>query len=572
VSRLRVVARLVQASQVRRVTPAAIMRLTAHSEDWVALRPGEVWPERLFNPEREADLDFYENRVLARLIDHLWQYVHGRLVEVERIEAMLDDVSAYADDASGRPWRVSRHLFRLIEGLVANTDRRTQVEQRRKDLQKLRDALIELRGPSILPGVHRRADVGTVLRSTNVFTNDDGYRNAAKLWQAWVAYRGGNESAGSSTDRTQEWCESFTRYTGLLVMHALAQLGLVPGGAFRPGGAVSCANQHSDGVSLHWERAGTFMLRCDGKAILRIVPIAHALAGSEQPRMVTQEIEAVSSAAMTEPRTLIVYPGLRDERVKLPLHVRLMAFQGCEAPAPSIRDRPLSLLPVSPLEIDSVTRLARSLRWVLALHVLARYPARIQCPSEYANAIASGIEWLNPSTNALSLKRPVAPHEVAAVHRRIETLGFRAAHFMQRGDNAVVIERLHAEFDAAAESMAELARCPLCRISSIDPSRTFQPRDNDTFRSRCDFCEASWELRRCERGHTYPVLYGKRSGDKTDDSPVLEIDGDVIDRQFGSETFSARCWVRSAVAYCPHCGECGEARTRKDPRCRRCAG
>ena len=405
VSRLRVVARLVQASQVRRVTPAAIMRLTAHSEDWVALRPGGVWPERLLNPGREADLDFYENRVLARLIDHLWQYVHGRLIEVERIEAMLDDVSAYAEDASGRPWRVSQHLFRLIEGLVANTDRRTHVYRQRKSLEKLRDALVELRGPTILPGVHRRADVGTVLRSTNVFTNDDGYRNAAKLWQAWVAYRGGNESAGSSTDQIQEWCESFTRYTGLLVMHALAQLGLVPDGAFRPGGAVYCADQYSEGVSLHWERTGTFILRCGGKAILRIVPVAHALADAEQPRMVTQEIEAVSSAAMTDPRTLIVYPGQRDERAKLPLRVRLLTFQGCEAPAPSARDQALSLLPVSPLEIDSVTRLARSLRWVLAWHLLARYPARIQCPSEYANAIASGIEWLTASTNALSLRK-----------------------------------------------------------------------------------------------------------------------------------------------------------------------
>ena len=144
------------------------------------------------------------------------------------------------------------------------------------------------------------------------------------------------------------------------------------------------------------------------------------------------------------------------------------------------------------------------------------------------------------------------------------------AHFMQRGDNAALIERLRAELDAAAGNMAELARCPLCRTSSVDPSRTFQPRDNGTFRSRCDFCEASWELRRCARGHAYPVLYGKRSGDEIDDSPDLEIDGDVIDRQFGSETLSARCWVRSAVAYCPHCGECSEARARKDLRCRRC--
>jgi hypothetical protein len=157
------------------------------------------------------------------------------------------------------------------------------------------------------------------------------------------------------------------------------------------------------------------------------------------------------------------------------------------------------------------------------------------------------------------------------VQRRIGTLGFRAAQFMQRGDNTDLINRLRAELDTSAETMAEFARCPLCRTASGDPARTFQPRRDDTFRSRCDVCEASWELRRCAScDRAYPVLYGKRSGDRADDGLALEIDGDSIDHQFGSEALSARCWVRSTVVYCPHCGECSEARARKDLRCRRC--
>ncbi|MEU8303107.1 hypothetical protein AB0C84_06045 [Actinomadura sp. NPDC048955] len=569
VARLRAVNRLVPASQVRRVTPAAITRLTARSEDWAALRPDGIRPGRLLDPARETDLDFYENRVLARLVDHLWDHVQGRLAEVERIEAMLDDVSTYAEDASGRPWRVSQYMFLLIEGLVESSTRRTRAKQLREDLERLRNALVELRGPTILPGVHRHADVGTVLRTTNVFTNDDRYRRAAELWRAWVAAKSGNGPSGTTNDRIQEWCESFTLYTGLLLTHALAQLDLVPEGSFGPGGEVSCGGWYPEPVGLRWEQAGTFVLRCGGEPVLRVVPVAHALVASEQPGRVSQEIEAIASAATTEPRTLIVYPGQRETRQKLPLHVRLRTFQGCEAPAPSGGGRALPLLPVSPLEIDSVTRLARSLRWALAQHLFARYPARIDCPARYANAIAEGTDWIVRSANGLSVVRPPASHELAAVRRRIGTLGHRSAQFMQRGDNAELVDRLQAEVKAAAESLAELARCPLCRNASSDPSRTFQVWDKATFRGSCDVCRASWELRRCgscDRG--YPVL----NGNGRDEGAPVETDGDTMDHRFGSEALSAQCWVRGAVAYCPHCGECSEARALKDPRCRRCTG
>lgn len=568
VARLRAVNRLVPASRARRVTPAAITRLTARSEDWAALRPNGIRPGRLLDPARETDLDFYENRVLARLVDHLWDYVQGRLAEVERIEAMLDDVGTYAEDASGRPWRVSQYMFFLIEGLVESSTRRTRAKQLRADLERLRNALVELRGPAILPGVHRHTDVGTVLRTTNVFTNDDRYRRAAELWRAWVAARSGKAASGPSNDRIQEWCESFTLYTGLLLTHALAQLDLVPEGPFEPGGEARCAGRFSEPVGLRWEQAGTFVLSCGGEPVLRVVPVAHALVASERPGRIAQEIDALAAAAETDPRTLVVYPGQRERRGRLPLHIRLRTFQSCEAPAPSSGGRAPSLLPVSPLEIDSVTRLARSLRWALAQHLFARYPARIDCPGRYANAVADGTDWIATSTNGLTIVRPPAPRELAAVRRRIGTLGHRTAQFMQRGDNAELVDRLQDEIAAAAESLAELARCPLCRNASSDPSRTFQARDKSTFRSTCEVCKASWELRRCGScDRRYPVLNGNGR-----DGTAVETDGDAMDHRFGSEALSAQCWVRSTVAYCPHCGECSEARALKNLRCERCAG
>jgi hypothetical protein len=576
VTRLRAVERLVPASQVRRITPNAIARLTARSEDWERLRPDGIRPARLLSPGREVGLDFYENRVLARVTDHLWDHVQARLVEVGRIQAMLDDVTTYADDASDRPWRVSRYMFTLIEGLVQSEGRRERARRLRQDLERLRDALVGLRGPAVLPGVHRRTDVGTTLRGTNVFTNDDRYRGVAALWRAWIGERSGSTATGSPADRAQEWCQSFTRYVALLLVHAFAQLGSLPEGIFEPGGAALAIGRPEEEIGLRWEETGTFVLSRGEEPVLRVVPIAHALTASARAGAVAQQIEALRPAALTEPRTLIVYPGQRDERARLPLGLRLAVFQGCDAPAPSTAPRALSLLPVSPLEIDSVTRLARSLRWSLTEHLLRGYPAQITCPREDARSIAADSGWLSAEPDGLRVLRPPARHELAGIRRRLESLGARAAQFSWRGDSADAIRRVTAELLDSAERMAELARCPLCRAVPADPARTFRPRDNHAFVSCCDICGTTWELRRCAScGRGHPTLDVKRAGAAADDAALdgtdeTGMDGDGIDRGSGSEALSARCWVRPAVAVCPHCGTCGETSPARRAGCARC--
>ncbi|GAA4095202.1 hypothetical protein [Actinomadura miaoliensis] len=558
VTRLRTVYEVVPASRARRITPRAVVRLAAHSEDWAGLRPDSVRPARLLDPGRETHLDFYENRVLARLVDHLWEYVHTRLVEVGQIEAMLDDIGLYARDASERPWRVSHYMFHLIEGLVRNDERRERVRQVQEDLGRLHNILVELRGPMILPGVHRRVDVGVTLRATNVFANDDRYRNVAELWRAWVAARGGTERDGESADRSEAWCHAFTQYTALLLLQAFAQLDLLSDGPFHPDGPPLPLGE---GIDLTWTSTGTFVVARDGRAVLRVVPIPHSLTASRRSEQVAEEIDALTAAKGMSPRTLVVYPGQRAERTDLPLPLRLRAFQGCDAPAP-VAGGPL--LPVSPLEIDSVTRLARSLRHALVQGLVDDYPAVIACPAEYARTIAEGVDWLAAAPDGLRMLRPPAPHELATARRRIDKLGVTTAQFMQRGGNSDLIERLGTDLSAAAERMAAFLRCPLCRAVSADPARTLRLRDDETFTSTCDVCDTVWELRRCGScDNRYPVL-------RADDSDASHVfDGDEIDRRFGSETLSARCWTRPAVSYCPHCGVCGEA-AKLTTTCQRC--
>jgi hypothetical protein len=105
---------------------------------------------------------------------------------------------------------------------------------------------------------------------------------------------------------------------------------------------------------------------------------------------------------------------------------------------------------------------------------------------------------------------------------------------MQRGDNAELITRLIAQLVDSSD-LAELTQCQLFRAVSSDPARTFRPRADSTFLSRCDACGAVWELRRCascRRG--YPVLNSKGTEPAADDRNGAVLDGDGIDRGSGS--------------------------------------
>jgi hypothetical protein len=77
-------------SRVQRISPHATEFLSAHTEDWEKRTFRNVRPKRVLCLIREDLLDIYENKVTARLIDHLLEYLQKRIIEVKALQRELE--------------------------------------------------------------------------------------------------------------------------------------------------------------------------------------------------------------------------------------------------------------------------------------------------------------------------------------------------------------------------------------------------------------------------------------------------------------------------------------------------
>ncbi|MEU6787007.1 hypothetical protein ABZ912_48135 [Nonomuraea angiospora] len=584
VARLRPVHRLMPVSRSRRITPQTIVRLAAHSEDWARLRPDGVRPEKVLTPQREVDIDLYENRVTARLVEHLYHYIGRRLAEVTDIEVMYDDVRRLFDDAANRSWRSQGHLYKLLEALMEKEElRRAQVAERLKELRSLRASLASLLGSPIRSGVNRQAEVPSMLRVTNLFEDDERYRGVASLWRAWIVADAGIRSADQHFRYVQDWCGGFDAYTALLLIRAFDQLGLrpaddnaVPG----PGDAEIVVYPYDETeVALRWEASRTFtVIRPDtGRVLLRVVSLPHALTREGSGKAVLGKLQALKESGVgAEAPTIVVYPGSREERAKLPTHVRLRAYEGPELCAPGSGGK-IFPIPVSPLELDSVGRIARSLRWAIEDDRLGLYPVHVRCDRTEAAMIAAAAPWTQQVPHGVEVVVPPSPQEIAKARSLIVETRVDRAHLARVAFTAERLRRLWAELEEAARWTATLTRCPICAKPAPDPARAFHRRDDGTFRCACE-CKSVWETRRCHScKKTYGVILLRTPGsavtyhaDGPPSSPELGGDGDFLDRLYGADLLAAPCWIRERVFICPHCGTCGEVSPTMQTSCGRC--
>lgn len=564
--RLRPLNQLVPVGAVRKIVPATIARLSSHSEDWNRLRPDTVEPKVVLTPVLEQNLDFYENRVAARLVDHLWREVGQRLTGISKIDVMLGGVNRYVAETVARPWRLQDTLFELIKGLAGKDRWRELAAVRRRELTAYCDALIALRGQGILPGVDRDAEIGIALRATNLFTNEGRYRRVWDLWQAWADVQAGVRGEASPAERLQAFCRGFASYTALLVLHALEHLNALgsepDAGPLRPGGTPVTVAMAGFTGALRWLPSDVLEISAAGRPVLRIVPLAHAITAGSRPAAVTEVITQLTSGDPAVP-TLIVYPGSEEERDVLPVSVRLACFTGCDAPLPQLRK--WRLLPVSPMEIDSVMRVARSLRSVLEKERHRYYPVSLPASQEQALVAAEGTSWLAVRPGEFVIVRPPQPGECAAATARLRLASSQASRNVGQVGQATPLEALAATLPPAAERAAGFATCPVCQYRRPDPWRSLRPRTGGTtYACSCDQCKARWELRPCACGESFPVVIPKQGTEPGG------LDGDALDRRFGSQLTAAPCWLRPSVFICTSCGMCSEANKNKGATCGRC--
>lgn len=548
-----------RADQARRIPAQALTHLAAQSEDWLARTRDGVHPARIMTTQFVEELNFYENQVAVNLVDHLGSHVADRLSEVRRVLRLLEDVrrlKRFDAVLRDRPsWRSRERVSRLLAGWSDVQQRIDIATTTRRALEEQRARLDALRGTRLYRAVSREVSVALVLRSTNLLTGNHRYSKVRRLWEAWARQRVGTQQR---EEQAAAFPDAFAVYVGLLVLRACGYLGFElsnpdPGALAslaQPGAALVHLGGRHGPASLRRASDGTFLLQRDARDIARIVPVANALTSlSASEAEVTAGLRELTArlcrpegtVAGATARVLFVYPGLVDERKRLSPAVRPLAHfvgpppeasEAVAADGPDVHAdaRLLGLVPVSPLEVDSIERLARGLRWALHGLPAMEYPPVVPLSRPIATHLARDLGHFAPDEDGLALLRPVDDDERGETHRRLTDLGTERTRLGQETDE---LDLAWVQFVEGAQVLQRLSTCPIC---GQDRRPEFRPRDAGTYICECDPCHYSWGLRicgRCRRRFPVLLLAGRA---------VVPVEhGDEIEPAYGNELLAVPC-------------------------------
>ncbi|MFI0409333.1 DUF2357 domain-containing protein [Actinomadura sp. 3N508] len=563
-ARLRTEHVLVPVSQARRITWRTVTYLAGHSETWATRRLRGVEPARLLTPVQAADHDLYENRVVATLVERLWEHVLTRLAEIESIEEMVGRAPDLLDEVEKRKhWRERKRLYEMIGRLVEDDGLPERIQAVHGKLAHLRDALAPLLDSELRKGVRGRYAGPPRLRPTNLWDNHPDYRHCRSLWDAEVAARQGGDGTEKSAEAVAAWCEDFASYVLLLVLRALELFGL---DAARSSAPAPVAGRPGARFQYRGHLAGldrspddTFALLLDERPVLRVVPLPHALtsaAGQVPFDRIAAGLGVPDGAAV-----IVVYPGEIAERKDLPVGARLASHEARG------RGTTPGMVPVSPSDLGSIGRVARALRAALDGQIMRGYPVRIATRISGTREWADRFDWIEWRPGELLVTRPAAHPEVQKMRASLADLRTRTDKARHQGDNRDELKALEAGLLAAVQTVRSLTTCPVCLREAPDPVRAFSRWKDETYRCTCHHCgTTTWELRRCPKcNDRYPVLTVSGLSERTGG------DGDHLDRLFSRDLLAPPCWVRDSSYLCWSCGHCPEVRSESAPEaCTRC--
>jgi hypothetical protein len=503
---LRIDADLQPVSRARRIANQAIARLASHREDWERPTVLGVRPKRVLCLVPDEEIDLYENRVAARLVDHLRSYLGTRLARLRGILRMLAEAD-HSNETSGAYWRQRQRLFSIWGEAVKDDSARRIASATQARLETLHLRVLALLDSMLYRGVPKSSRV-TGLRITNIFLNDSNYRQVAAIWREWS--NEGLERDFSDLEkfrREQKACQGMALFARVLIARALRQIGLAPTSASAAPLTGLRPVVHLEGIggtaTVSIEPQGAILIKTPSST-LRIVPLINTTAVKRGPDTAVAPIGNIVPGIAEHllvlhlPRSLSVEPTqLEDGSV------------GSSSILPQWQ--PTALLPsttaaiaVSPWSISSVERVARFLRWHIYAPCLVNFPPSIE-PVQQLPMPATG--WLKRGklNRLLVLRRPSPKEEgtenlvrkfAEAEFRRLAARGGRVAqHARTDADSAA--ETLRSNFRVAFDKLTQFEQCPVCH----ELGGFVNPLDDEgrAFVAQCQnsSCKSSWGCYAC---------------------------------------------------------------------------
>lgn len=217
---------LVDVSRVRRMAPGALERLAARSEDWHRRTITAVLPKRLMAMLSDDEWGIYENRVFARLLDRLEQYLRRRLAETEELKRVFEG-ALKLDSAEGLDYRLRDKLCKLWGDAIASSKGVTEsvIDESKHAIEVLRSAKRKiglLRHSDLYNKVPRSARVPAELRNTNILNHDQHYRHLKTLWHLHQRFSGPADKTPADVLRErQRELQHFSLYLRMMIQRVL---------------------------------------------------------------------------------------------------------------------------------------------------------------------------------------------------------------------------------------------------------------------------------------------------------------------------------------------------------------
>lgn len=582
-------------SKARRVPAAAASYLAAHTEDWDRPLLRGILPKRILAEVRQDQVDIYENRVAARLLDNLGAYLNRRIQLLRRLLKVFQEKEDYSSSIGGTYQRERRMSQLWGESIDANEGRR-KAEVALKELEALKYRLMGLLGSPLYDEVPRRAHVATTLKTTNVLANDQHYRRVAELWREWARTGAGRtQSPAEVHAEAQRLSRGLDAFAMLLAVRALDTLGYEPSDAALAEpiarGKTLRVQGHGLELTLSWRSDGTIGVGVGERELAIVALTANLSAGGDD--RVRESLRRIRAALDERNNRDLLVLFLASDEGQASTEAELLASLHTVGNDPRHALAGVGCLPVSPWELGSTERVARALRWFLASARFLDYPLRVVVPEGARDLIdlREHARWIASLDGGATLELRTPPHDYEWEALDVESIARTAEANLQeaiaerqrltdelrdavrRGKTGSLGRQKHDAREAvlrceriakASNDLAEqlrgaharaiaLLECPTCG-QTADPARDFEPRDRGSFRCECRDCGTTWGTRLCGDGHRYATMLP--SGDFVDadqQGPGWE------DRVYGCDILAlpARRSDGQWGFVCPECGRVG---------------
>lgn len=441
-----------EVSRARRLTNGTYTHLASHSECWQRQTLSGIQPKRVLARFSEDDYAIYENRVYARLLDGLDNYLTVRL---RRLEALRDGLEKTLEFSQGLG--LDHQLFddicKLWGGSYLSEQVEQQLEATQQTLEVIGTQLKIIRGlkqTGLYLQVPRALQVGPALHRTNILIHDQHYRHLALLWDALHQTLQLASHDPAETLRINQQLESdYSGYAGLVLRHALHKYGLGQGDSIEWAGHLLTVCRKG----LNW------LLLVDETTCLELVPWACLQA-------LPEDVDTL------ERPKVLCWPGIElgdclDE-----------ALTG-------------NALRLSPMDLYVVERMGYLVDQVLNSVLLGEYALPIQPLPKAVGEGCQGIDGLRVQDFQLQVISPLS----CADFDKAQTLFNRHAK-----------TELAKTFGRRVQQLKELEHCPVCGSPA-----SIIPQGDGGFSSRCSRqgCDARRYWHRGKKGHwTYQQKLG----------------------------------------------------------------